>query len=49
MTDPTRLRELLGEAYALLARYHCELRMTAKHVTREQVGELLDRIKVELP
>lgn len=37
-------RALLMEAYALLAQWNCELRMTAKNVTREKVGDLLDRI-----
>lgn len=37
--------KLLQEAYALLAQWNCELRMTAKNVTREKVRDLFDRIK----
>lgn len=36
---------LLKEAYALLARWHCELRHTARHVTRAEVERLLNQIK----
>lgn len=42
---PSQQSDLLKEAYALLARWHCELRHTARHVTRAEVGNLLDRIK----
>ena len=37
--------ELLKEAYPMLAQWHCEMRMTAKYVTRAKVGEWLDRMK----
>ncbi len=45
MTDRLREDGLLQKAYALLARWHCELRHTARHVTYKEVDDLLDRIK----
>ena len=44
-TDTSRSGDLLQKAYAMLARWHCELRHTARHVTYKEVGDLLDRIK----
>ena len=36
---------LLAEAYAMLAEHHCDLKHTARFVTRAKIGEWLDKVK----